>query len=736
MRNKRISSWMGVAAVSGLMACAGQAWADPCSPADLNGDGLVDFSDYLEFLTLYDAQDLRVDYTGDGMVDFTDYLEFLNLYEAGCLPACSPLALELASNPLASYPNAEFVQAYLNGSLVSVTVDPFKCPDLTGKTTNVYITTNRTWALGDALTDVRGAAQSVNWPGGSVAANTFSLTGSSTLPFDAGEDLGIGYDLVIDENNNGVYDGCDKIDGVTAAAGFYKVRDMTTANAATAVTQINTVSIPAGRTTAGWEDERWYYPTNIASRGQIPLVLISHGNGHNYTWYDFLGQHLASYGMIVVSHENNTGPGIASCKITQLDHMNTLVALQGSLAAGILNGHIDINRLYTIGHSRGGDGVAALLDDLFDGTYNPTGGFPRVISFANYAYSMSIAPTDFLGTTEGNPHTAAFHLIYGAADGDVCGCASSDIADSFNISERAEQRRMVTYLQGVGHNEFNCCGFADATGPALIGRPAAQAIQKAYTLAGMKYLVGGNVPSGEVLWRQYERFRPIGSLATAVVDSEFKEFGAGKKFVIDDFQDADNLAVSSSGAPVAGTVVGRVEGPRFNDINTAFTYVAGEAMNGMTRGRSSDTTDGTVFEYDSTVASRDLTFDVAAGGQDTTPWSYLSFRSCQRTRNPLTTALIMDQVFEVELQDGAGNTSRIRIDAYGGGIEEVYQRTGEGTGTGWQNEFETIRIRLSDFCANGRTLDLTDVRKVRFLFGSSHGTNQGALALDDIEFSN
>ncbi|MCC6676351.1 MAG: hypothetical protein IT436_04330 [Phycisphaerales bacterium] len=55
----------------------------PC-PADLNGDGIVDFSDYLEFLNLYDALDPRVDFNMDGIVDFSDYLEFLNFYDAGC----------------------------------------------------------------------------------------------------------------------------------------------------------------------------------------------------------------------------------------------------------------------------------------------------------------------------------------------------------------------------------------------------------------------------------------------------------------------------------------------------------------------------------------------------------------------------------------------------------------------------------------------------------------------------
>ncbi|MCC6677735.1 MAG: hypothetical protein IT436_11370 [Phycisphaerales bacterium] len=57
---------------------------DAACLADLNGDGVVDFADYLEFLNLYDAGDLRADFNRDGIVDFADYLEFLNHYDAGC----------------------------------------------------------------------------------------------------------------------------------------------------------------------------------------------------------------------------------------------------------------------------------------------------------------------------------------------------------------------------------------------------------------------------------------------------------------------------------------------------------------------------------------------------------------------------------------------------------------------------------------------------------------------------
>jgi len=76
------------ASVTGYTITSGTGidWSGPYTEcvADLSGDGLVDFADYLEFLNRFDAQDPSVDFTGDGLVDFADYLEFLNLYEAGC----------------------------------------------------------------------------------------------------------------------------------------------------------------------------------------------------------------------------------------------------------------------------------------------------------------------------------------------------------------------------------------------------------------------------------------------------------------------------------------------------------------------------------------------------------------------------------------------------------------------------------------------------------------------------
>lgn len=53
-------------------------------PADLTGDGQLDFFDVFDFLTLFAANDPSVDFTGDGTLDFFDVVRFLELYAEGC----------------------------------------------------------------------------------------------------------------------------------------------------------------------------------------------------------------------------------------------------------------------------------------------------------------------------------------------------------------------------------------------------------------------------------------------------------------------------------------------------------------------------------------------------------------------------------------------------------------------------------------------------------------------------
>jgi hypothetical protein len=655
-------------------------------------------------------------------------------YAAGlalfAVPASAQVDLELGGNALPRYPYFEYVRAFNANATVDLAIDPTRFPAVVGQTCDVYVVDDKsaaTWAGDPSLADVRPTGpQTVLFVAGQIQDNTINLAGPGGLPSSAGTtSVGRGYDLVLDCDQNAVLGAADFIDGRSPdRGGIYAVHDLTTAGPlATTAVNYNVTGV-----TPGFESERTHYPTNIAAMGQLPLVIISHGNGHNHTWYDYLQSHLASYGYIVMSHENNTGPGVESASTTTLQHTDAIIGQQAVIAGGVLNDHIDSTRIVWIGHSRGGEGVTRAYDRITD---VPPGYTPTFFTVASIDLISSIAPTDFLGPASSNPHGANYHFMYGAADGDVSGEPGNDIANGFNIFERAEGFRSAHYLHGVGHNEFNCCGFNDATGPALIGRPAAQAIAKGYYLAVIERYIDGSHAAKDFLWRQYERLRPIGALGTAVVDLEYKEPPPTGKFVIDDYQTQPALGTSSSGGTVTANVTNGVEG-LINDNDLSFTWLAGDPMNGMSRARTNDSTRAIVFDAAAGQA-RTMAWSVVPAQQDFSGKTYLSFRACQGTRHPLTTALLADAAWHVVLRDTAGNTSpAIRFDIFGGGIEEPYQRTGEGAGAGWQNEFETIRIRLTDFLTNGSPLDLTQIASVRF--GWRTGANQAKrLGFDDLE---
>jgi hypothetical protein len=59
----------------------------PACPPDFNGDGVVDFFDYDDFVACFEGsctQGLDADFNRDGVVDFFDYDDFVLAYETGC----------------------------------------------------------------------------------------------------------------------------------------------------------------------------------------------------------------------------------------------------------------------------------------------------------------------------------------------------------------------------------------------------------------------------------------------------------------------------------------------------------------------------------------------------------------------------------------------------------------------------------------------------------------------------
>lgn len=63
------------------------ATPEPCPdecPADVNGDGTVDFFDYLDFVADFAEENPSADYNADGTIDFFDYLDFVAEFSVEC----------------------------------------------------------------------------------------------------------------------------------------------------------------------------------------------------------------------------------------------------------------------------------------------------------------------------------------------------------------------------------------------------------------------------------------------------------------------------------------------------------------------------------------------------------------------------------------------------------------------------------------------------------------------------
>ena len=723
-----------LAAAAGLVF-AGTANAQSDCPADLDGDGELTVFDFLEFQNLFGAGDLGADFDGNGVLDIFDFLEFQNQFVLGC-PSGDIISAELAARSLDEFPFANYVKAFNEGQTFTVAIDPSVATPPSGLV-DVYIVADKTaaeWDADPSLTDARGFAQPSNFSGGpSTDDNKVDQGGVGFLNADAGENIGVPYDIVIDANNNGVLDGGDIIDGLDDA-GMWLFKDLTTLGPA-ARTRVDTYTATFPGIPTSRDQQRLTYPSDIASRTDVPVVIIAHGNGQDYRWYDYMHDHFASHGWVVMSHQNNTGPGIESASETILRHTDYFWGNLDTIAGGVLEGRLDKSETSWIGHSRGGEGVARAWRKIEDGIYNPV----------NYELSdinlvSSIAPTDFLLTSRSNPGASNHHHIAGSGDGDVNGSPVSPITQYFAIYERAnidegDDQRTNTYVLGADHNDFNCCGFNDYQGPAAlqIGRTEAQQVAKIAWLVLLQDAVRGNEVGMEYVQRERESTQPLGLRDNTNVVNEYKApFDLSEKTIIDDFQTGTSTGAASSGATVTFDVTNLNEG-RLDDANTNLSWLTSDPFNGMTRANNgADQHRGIVFDYNT---NRFIQWDLlgTTAFADWSQYEFFSFRACQGTRHPDTTAVNEDQTFVVTLIDGDGISSSINIGAYSGGLDEPFPRTGSGSGAGWGNEFETFRINPQDFLRDGTTLDLSNIARVRFEFGPASGTSRGRIGIDDLE---
>jgi hypothetical protein len=638
----------------------------------------------------------------------------LTLTEATCPPVEVTVdvvqAPGLAGRSLISYPWFTPADAFNPDGSVEAALDPSRYSDRIEATADVYVVAHRTpseWAEDATLEDAGDGAETTTITEGSIADNTLGIWLSDlTRPTST---VSRGYDVVYDFGQDGILDPGDLIDGFDKPA-FSVLTNLAQPGPYTPTSFDHQVS--------QWVGMNIYAPEELATIGSAPLVVISHGNGHVFHWYDWLGEHLASWGYVVMSHKNNTEPGPGAAAATTISNTDAFWRDLSSLGHD-LDGNLD-GRMVWIGHSRGGEGILIAYDDVVSGAANP-----QHFDADQVALLSSIAPTVFNGPSKLAPGNTSYHLLAGSADGDVTGgLAVGPIVQYFRFLTHASGTQVVTYIQGATHNDFNCCGTNDGlwvSGPK-IGKAKSQATARAYYLALLEAELFGNDATSELLTHLPEGFRP--TAAKAVLSNQYKDSAADNSFVVDDYQKRPNTDVSSSGGSVTWTGGLLVEGV-FQDTNNNLT-AGSDPMNGMTQANNDgdSAARGAVLEWEQ-GSSAQLELELV-GHTDLTNDAWLSFRACQSTRDPLNVALDDHMSFGVALVDGNDVSSVIDFGVYGR-ISKPYKRDNAG----WVNEFNTVRIRLADFETDGSGIDLANIKALRFDFGSV-GSEQGRIGLDDI----
>ncbi len=428
------------------------------------------------------------------------------------------------------------------------------------------------------------------------------------------------------------------------------------------------------------------------SKPDYPLAAVVHGNGHNYTSYAFLLDHLARNGFIAMSiYMPNGMKGLGRANAF-FDHLTTIKTIFGARLQ---------NNVGVLGHSRGGEAVfkiARLNDSMGLGI-----GLNAL---------FSLAPTDQYGreTISGAAAVPLF-VLYGAKDGDVSGWppyAGYNVRQSgFSLYDRyADKDKSMAFVYEATHN-----GFVTANEiPVALSVADQQKILLAYANAFFRMNLRGE-PEWAGLFTGEWKPPAVGATPAEI----YFQYRDTQRRAVDDFEGAHtgtSWQTSTIGDAVAQT------GLPANPVETQLYPQDNQ---------SPHDTGGLRLTWD--AGGDELTFAIPAGQRNVSGFGAVSIRLGQVVNSAANPPGI--QNCRVALRDGAGNERWIRVAAFGS-IPQPAEANNAGNK---KSALTTIRIPLSAYtivCAGAVKVDLTDVTTVKLQFTENAS---GEIAVDEVEFT-
>jgi dienelactone hydrolase len=231
-----------------------------------------------------------------------------------------------------------------------------------------------------------------------------------------------------------------------------------------------------------WREKYWGFdakelPINARvwmpeGKGPFPLVLVVHGNHSMQDFsdpgYDYLGEFLASRGMMLASIDENFINGSWTDVFGRLEKENDA---RGWLLLEHLRvwddwnkddshplfGKADMDKIALMGHSRGGEAVghAAMLNEL---DYYPDDATIKLGYHFNIRGIVAIAPIDGQykpGGTGTKFENVDYLTIHGAQDADVTSFAGAMQYERIKFTDSTYHFKSAVYISGANHGQFN-----------------------------------------------------------------------------------------------------------------------------------------------------------------------------------------------------------------------------------------------------------------------------------------
>lgn len=195
------------------------------------------------------------------------------------------------------------------------------------------------------------------------------------------------------------------------------------------------------------ENKAWYgykiwYPTDInESKKKIPLVVMANGTGTPYNKYEYVFEHLASWGFIVIGNDaDNSGTGEPSDSSLQL-----MISLNSDKKSKFYN-KVDLEHVGSAGHSQGGAGaVNAVL------RYDRKNNYKAI-------YSASNTNSDLSDTLGWGYNPAEIKIPYFGAAGETDSLATMESYQKIYNGIGNSAQKVIACRLGAGHEQMKTWG--------------------------------------------------------------------------------------------------------------------------------------------------------------------------------------------------------------------------------------------------------------------------------------